>query len=60
MPEIRKMIRKLHKIKNEMNQVIKKLNDVDGLIINIDILEVKIENKIKIHGLEIMILKEIY
>ena len=60
MPEIRKMIQKLHKIKNEMNQVIKKLNDVDGLIINIDILEVKIENKIKIHGLEIMILKEIY
>jgi len=54
------MIQKLHKIKNEMNQVIKKLNDVDGLIINIDILEVKIENKIKIHGLEIMILKEIY
>ena len=60
MPDTKKLVQELHRIKNEMNQVIKKLNDVDGLIINIDILEVKIENKIKIHGLEIMILKEIY
>ena len=60
MPDTKKLVQELHRIKNEMNQVIRKLNDIDGLVINIDILEVKIENKIKIHGLEIMILKEIY
>jgi len=61
MPETKKMIKKLHKIKNEMNHVIRKLNEDDDLIINIDLLEVKAEGKpATIHGLEITILKEIY
>ena len=59
MPETKKMIRKLHKIKNEMNQIIKKLNKVDGLVINVDILEAEGKPP-AIHGLEITVLKEIY
>jgi hypothetical protein len=55
------MIQKLHEIKDEMNQIIRQLNNVDDLIIDIDIVEVKVEGRpAVIHGLEIMILKEIY
>ena len=61
MPETKKMIRKLHKIKNEMNHVIRQLNDIEGLIINVEILEIKAEGKpAAIHGLEITVLREIY
>jgi hypothetical protein len=61
MPETKKMIKKLHKIKNEMNHLIRQLNNIDGLIIDVEVLKVKAEGKpAAIHGLEITVMKEIY
>ena len=58
---IRQEIKKLHQIKDEMNQALKKINNVPGLEIRVEILESRtISDKPGIVGIEISIMQEIY
>jgi hypothetical protein len=58
---IRQEIKKLHQIKDEMNQVLRKINNVPGLKIRVEILKsTTINDKPGIVGIEISIMQEIY
>ena len=58
---IRQEIKKLHQIKDEMNQVLKKINAVPGLEIRIEILESRPIGEVGgVVGIEISIMQEIY
>ena len=59
---IRQEIKKLHQIKDEMNRSLKKINNVPGLEIRVEILETKVDGQpaASITGIEISVMQEIY
>jgi hypothetical protein len=59
---IRQEIKKLHQIKDEINKVLRKINNVPGLEIRVEILETKVDGQptASITGIEISIMQEIY
>jgi len=58
---VRQEIKKLHQIKDEMNQALKRINDVPGLEIRVEVLEsTTISDKPGIIGIEISVMQEIY
>ena len=58
---IRQEIKNLHKIKDEMNQTLKKINKVPGLEIRVELLVNKsTDGPEQITGLEFSIMQEIY
>lgn len=59
---VRQEIKKLHKIKDEMNQALKKINNIPGLEIRVEILETKVDGQptASITGIEISVMQEIY
>ncbi len=62
MSEIEEMVRKIHKIKDEMNSLLRRINNVPGLEIKIEIIESPRMGDERFNSpfIEISILQEIY
>ncbi len=58
---IRQEIKKIHQIKDEINLALKKINNIPGLEIRVEILESKPIGEVGgVVGIEISIMQEIY